>query len=33
LFRHIAAALKVRPAASVTDDEVADDDEAALDDE
>ena len=32
LFRHIAAALKVRPAESVTD-EVADDDEVALDDD
>ena len=33
LFRHIAAALKARPSASVTDDEVADDDEVALDDD
>jgi ribosomal 50S subunit-associated protein YjgA (DUF615 family) len=33
LFRHIAAALKARPAESVTDNEVADDNEAALDDE
>jgi ribosomal 50S subunit-associated protein YjgA (DUF615 family) len=33
LFRHIAAALKARPAESVTDDEVADDDEVALDDD
>jgi ribosome-associated protein len=31
LFRHIAAALKARPAESVTGDEVADDDEPALD--
>ena len=33
LIRHIAAALKARPAESVTDDEVADDDEVALDDD
>jgi ribosome-associated protein len=33
LFRHIAAALKARPAEPVTGDEVADDGEAALDDD